>query len=188
MLNLPASFILFDTEYTAWEGSWQRKWGGPGEHQEIVQIGAIKVDGETLTETESIVIFIKPKLNPKLSEYFIALTGITQEILDREGTDLSSALNQFKKWCGGLPVYSYGGDETVIKGNCVLAGRPYPLLDAQFHDIRDVFKSHGVATEGYMSGALTEVFGKKSSRRGHDGLNDSRTILDGLIELNKRQA
>lgn len=186
MLNLPASFVLFDTEYTAWEGSWQRNWTGPGEHKELVQIGAIKVDGATLAETGSIVIFITPKLNPRLSEYFIALTGITQDAVDGSGVDLPSALARFKEWCGGLPAYSYGGDDAIAKENCELVGILYPFPAGQFRDIESFFKSHGILTENYESGTLTEAFGKKSSRTGHDGLNDARTILDALVELNKK--
>lgn len=33
-------FVIFDTEYTTWEGAADRDWTGPGEHREVVQIGA----------------------------------------------------------------------------------------------------------------------------------------------------
>ena len=186
MLNLPSTFILFDTEHTAWEGSWQRKWSGPNEYKEIVQIGAIKVDNEKLVEIGSLVIFVKPKLNPDLSNYFTELTGITQQTIDKNGVDLRSALIKFKKWCGQTLIYSYGGDESVIKENCILSGKAFPLSPSQFHDIRDILKMHGIPTEKYSSGSIVEAFGKKSSRQAHDGLNDARSILDGLVELNKK--
>ncbi|MDO8495205.1 MAG: 3'-5' exonuclease [bacterium] len=186
MLNLPKSFILFDTEYTAWDGSQARKWSGPNEHKEIVQIGAIKIENEKLVETERYFVFIKPKLNPQLSDYFISLTGITQEIVDKNSVDFSSALVKFKKWCGELPVYSFGRDEEIIKENCALVEVSFPFLISQFYDIQDIFKLNGVATERYASGTIVEAFGKKPFRKGHDGLDDARTILDGLIELDKK--
>ena len=40
---LPEKFIIFDTEYTAWEGSQERNWSGDNEYMELVQIGALKV-------------------------------------------------------------------------------------------------------------------------------------------------
>ena len=33
-----SAFVLFDTEYTAWEGSHERDWSGEGEHREIIQV------------------------------------------------------------------------------------------------------------------------------------------------------
>ena len=41
--RLPDTFIIFDTEFTAWEGSMQRGWSGQNEHREIVQISAIRI-------------------------------------------------------------------------------------------------------------------------------------------------
>ena len=40
---LPEKFIIFDTEYTAWEGSQERNWSDDDEYMELVQIGALKV-------------------------------------------------------------------------------------------------------------------------------------------------
>ena len=30
-------FVIYDTEYTAWEGSLARNWSGPNEHRELLQ-------------------------------------------------------------------------------------------------------------------------------------------------------
>ena len=37
--------IVFDLEFTAWEGSLARHWLAPGEFKEVVQIGAVRLDG-----------------------------------------------------------------------------------------------------------------------------------------------
>jgi len=42
--NSYQQIIIFDTEYTAWEGAKERNWSGSGEHREIVQIAAVKID------------------------------------------------------------------------------------------------------------------------------------------------
>ncbi len=144
------------------------------------------MDNEKLIETESFTVFVRPRLNPELSTYFIELTGITQQTIDKNGVDFLSALDQFKKWCGQIPIYSYGGDEENLKENCELEGIKLPFLSAQFHDIRDIFDLNGIATDKYYSSSIMEAFGKKSSRQAHDGLNDARSILDGLVELNKK--
>ena len=58
--------ILFDFEYTAWEGSWARKWSEPWEHREIIQIAAVRVviDG-AVTEQGSFDCLVRPKRNPR---------------------------------------------------------------------------------------------------------------------------
>ena len=38
-----AEIVIFDLEYTAWEGSMQRDWGGEGEYRELVQTGGVKL-------------------------------------------------------------------------------------------------------------------------------------------------
>jgi len=38
---------LWDTEFTAWEGSWQRGWSEDWEHREIISIAAIRVKWAT---------------------------------------------------------------------------------------------------------------------------------------------
>ncbi len=53
--------VILDTEYTGWEGSFERNWSGLDEHREIVQIDAIK-----LKKLERCSILIKPTLSHKV--------------------------------------------------------------------------------------------------------------------------
>ena len=41
--RLPDTFIIFDTEFTAWEGSMERNWSGENEYRELVQISAFRI-------------------------------------------------------------------------------------------------------------------------------------------------
>jgi len=187
MLNLPKQCIIFDTEFTTWEGAMERGWSGPGEYEEIVQIGSILVDTETFEEKEHLLLFVKPVKNPKLSDYFIEITGITQGEVDQYGTTLATALKTLQEFAGNNHFYSFGGDENVIQKNCDLLGIPFPLEKSRFHDIRDTFEAFGISTHGYMSSTIPEAFDEKPKRTGHDGLNDARTMLEGLRLLYKSQ-
>ena len=91
---LPEKFIIFDTEYTAWEGSQQRNWSGENEYMELVQIGALKVikTDTTIKVVKKFNIYVKPKKNPELSEYFINLTGITQNIIDKKAVTFNKGM------------------------------------------------------------------------------------------------
>lgn len=183
MLSLPESFVLFDTEYTSWEGSWERGWNKPGEHREIVQIGALIADSKTLEEKDSFLVLVKPVKNPLLSEYFSNLTNITQADVDKEGVTLEEALKRFHAWVEERDLYSFGFDGRVIEENCRLIGLQFPLHKNRFHDVREVFKTAGVDVSNLSSGTVTRVFGKEPEHQAHNALSDARTILDGLREL-----
>ncbi|MEK7505524.1 MAG: 3'-5' exonuclease [Patescibacteria group bacterium] len=179
-------FIIFDTEFTAWDGSHARKWSGPGEYMEIVEIGAIKVNAEKLEEVAEFSILVKPIKNPVLSEYFINLTGITNQRVEREGVSLTEAIKKFSEFVGKLPAYSFGGDQIVIKKNCDLLGIQFLMSDTGFFDVIEVFESKGIAAQKFTTGTILRAFGKDSLRKVHTGTEDSRSILDGLRELKSK--
>ena len=62
MFNLPKKIVVFDTEFTAWEGSLERDWRGEDEYREIVQIGAVIVETDNFDELDSFSVFVKPKV------------------------------------------------------------------------------------------------------------------------------
>ncbi|MES2953585.1 MAG: 3'-5' exonuclease [Patescibacteria group bacterium] len=180
---LPPEFILFDTEYTTWEGTHERNWSGPNEYREIVQIGAIRIKGAAMLEVDSCLLYTKPLKNPILSAYFTELTGISQETVEKEGLPFAAALDRFKTWCGETTLYSYGNDGTILEENCVLIDTRNPFSPSDFSDIRTVFEQNGIDTKGYISSTIVRAFGKEPTRRGHDALSDARLILDALHEL-----
>ncbi len=178
--------IIWDTEYTAWEGSMARQWSGPNEHREIVQIGAIRIDTEKLTEIASFSLLVRPKLNPILSSYFSNLTGITQKALEASGVDYPEALGRYQEWCQSEDMYSFGGDEKVLRENCELRNISFSF-ENQFFDVRRVFIKYGIPADQYNSGNIVEAFGKNIERPAHDALNDARSILSGLRLLTKEE-
>ena len=79
MFGLPKKVVIFDIECTTWEGAAARDWSGPGEHRELVQLGAVLVETDRFAEKAAFSMLAKPRINPVLSKYFINLTQITQE-------------------------------------------------------------------------------------------------------------
>ena len=65
------AFVIFDTEYTSWQGCQEHGWHGKHK-REIVQIAAIKVSND-LRVLDTFNVLCKPNLNPILSDYFIKL-------------------------------------------------------------------------------------------------------------------
>ncbi len=107
IVGLPEKIIIFDTEFTSWEGSMERDWDGENEFKELVQIGAVVFDTRTLQEVDTCNVYTKPARNPLLSEYFIHLTGITQEVLDTQGVDIEKGIMNFVEWAGEYDLYSF---------------------------------------------------------------------------------
>lgn len=178
---------IFDLEFTAWEGSAARGWSGPDEYREIVQIGAVRVDGgNAFAEMDRFTAYVRPVKNPVLSDYFVSLTGITQADVDRHGVSFPEALAAFSEFVGddGAAVVSNGADHTALDENCALHDIACPIDAARFLDIRPRFaRLLGLATPEVISAKLPSLFRLPSRRREHDALADSLAIVQALRHL-----
>lgn len=181
------SFVAFDTEWTAWEGSMARNWSAPGEYCELVQIGAVKLDTATLTEIESLELIVRPRINPVLSDYFINLTGVTQDRVDAEGMDLVEAMERFAAFMGHRGwAASNGGDDDIIRQNAELIEVPYPLGAATFLNLRAVFIDRtGFARHELVTSHLDRTLGFDCADdlSAHDALADARKLAGAIRHL-----
>ena len=80
---------------------------------EMIAIGAVVC---TLNKDGTIKHYKKPfktyvKAKNKIGTYVMNLTGITQELLDKKGVLFSTAMKEFKKYCG----YSFSRAYTLFK-------------------------------------------------------------------------
>lgn len=84
------TLVIFDLEATCWE---DRKFST----SEIIEIGAVRIERNTGTLLDKFDIFVKPRLNPTLSQYCMDLTSIRQQDVDL-GYDFVPAMFQFNTW------------------------------------------------------------------------------------------
>lgn len=178
MTDLPKEFVIYDTEYTSWEGSKERGWSGPNEHKELIQLGAIKV--KDLVEVDSLLLYIKPTVNPELSQFIIKLTGVTQADVDSNGVSFSEAYEIFSIWKGEQTGFAFGLDDQVMQVNHDLYQTGITIPEDAYGDIRVFFNEVGIDTAQYMSSTIPEAFGLIPPPAGHDALNDTRSILMAL--------
>jgi inhibitor of KinA sporulation pathway (predicted exonuclease) len=173
--------VVMDLEYTAWEGSVAANWSRPGEYREIVQIGAVRLDPD-LAEVGSFVRYVRPVKNPLLSAYLINLTGITQQILDDEGTDFSTAIREFAQFAAGsAKVLSNGPDGEVLMENCTWSGIACPLDASLLCDIRPQLAAALSASDTDVdSWKLPSLVGSAPPGRAHDALSDARSVTAAL--------
>lgn len=174
-------FIVYDLEYTSWPGSYERNWSGPGEHREIVQIGAVRLSAD-FHELAAFEMVVRPRINPHLSEYLIALTGITQERVEAEGRDFSDALAALESFAApGCLLLANGTDAEVLAENCRLnrLADPFP---GRTRNVQPELAAAKGSTK-VISADLPRLFGLPEAGRGHDALADARNVAAALAIL-----
>ena len=155
-----SNFIIFDTEYTSWEGSQERNWSLDYEYKEIICISALKINNinNKLTVVDKFNYYVKPIINPKLSDYIINLTNITQDIIDTQAYDFIQVLEKFYIFCENYNIYSYGNDYIELninmKLNNINSDSKYYAWENKFHNIRPFFEDHNINTSKYTSGSV----------------------------------
>ena len=94
-----------------------QRWLAPGEFQEVVQIGAVKLDAQSFALLGEFEILVKPRINAVLSDFLERLTGVTNQALAARGVDFAEAYRQFVSFADGGPIVAFGRDDRVLLQN-----------------------------------------------------------------------
>ena len=180
-IRSPAA-VVFDLEFTAWEGSMANHWLRPGEFQEIVQIGAVKVD-EDFNAGETFDMLVRPRINPVLSPYLERLTGITNEAMGARGVDFAEAYGAFLAFTEGLPIVAFGSDDRVIAGNLRLYGMSDAPPLPPYFNAKIWLEEQGIDMRGLHAGDVARAVGVPSSGHKHNGLDDALSVAAGIAAL-----
>ena len=173
---MPKTIVFYDTEFTSWVGAQESNWGEDWQYRELVQIGAIRFDADTLKELDQFDVLIKPVKNPILSDFLVDLTGITNEHVQDSGVSFSEAYKRFVKFLGDNTCISYGGDHVVVQENCKLYGHKEWANEFSGKDIRPWFGEQGIDTNSINSGALAKSLDLDININEHNALDDVRSI------------
>ena len=181
--------VVFDLEFTAWEGSQERGWLAPGEYAELAQIGAVKVDNmfTPLAEFDRI---LRPRLNPELSGYMQRLTAITNDDIRERGVDFIEAYRDFAAFAGELPILSFGRDDLIFIDNVRLYGlKGLPALPP-FVDLRGWLQAQGIdiTSRKFHACDVGPAAGVPFNGHAHNGLADAYSVAAGVAALMARGA
>ncbi|MBV9991246.1 MAG: exonuclease domain-containing protein [Alphaproteobacteria bacterium] len=180
--------VVFDLEFTAWEGSMTHRWSRPGEFTELVQIGALKVDARSFEVLDELDLLVKPRLNPVLSDYFVALTGITNDELGARGIDFVEAYRRFARFADGAPIFAFGRDDLIFDFNLRLYGleslEPLP----PYTNVVPWLIENGVDPKGKNACDVGPLAGVAFKGQKHNALADSYSVLSGIKALAGRGA
>lgn len=180
--------VIFDLEFTAWDGSLQSGWTRPGEFREVVQIGAVKLAPGSLKPVDEFEILILPRLNPVLSGFFIGLTGITNEEVARRGVDFITGYRAFLDFAAGAPLWAHGRDDLVLAANLRLYGWDRHFAVPDYTNAILWFLEQGVDLRGKHACEVAEAAGATFSGRQHNALDDARGIVAGIRALVEKGA
>ena len=186
--------VIFDLEYTAWEGSLTRAWSGDNEDPEIIQIGAVKlfIEDQGLFLGSEFSTLVKPACRPRLSEYIINLTGIDQETLDHKGLEFSDAINKFSQFIGEGGIFCSNGDDwSFLQRNCEINQIKNPLSQIQYRNLRPLLAQHlklpvdSVKLHSYQIGGLGEIgeVDRVVPGNPHNALDDARAVASQVCEI-----
>ena len=123
------NYIIFDLEASCWLGR------PPHGINEVIEIGAVKVND--YNEVVSIFNkFIKPTVNPILSDFCTRLTSITQSDVDRSKT-FPFIIQEFMDWIGieeDFVLISWGKyDKQQLVQDCELHKMETEWLEHHFN-------------------------------------------------------
>jgi DNA polymerase III epsilon subunit-like protein len=175
--------VIFDLEFTAWEGSLESRWTRPGELSEVVQIGAVKLDAANLKEVECFDMLVRPRVNPVLSDYLVTLTGITNQALERRGVDFAVAYRAFLDFVGGSQIFAHGRDDLIFAANLKLYGWGRALALPDYSNAIPWFIAQGLDMKGKRACDVAELAGAVFEGHKHDALADARGVAAGFIAL-----
>ncbi len=180
-----AQAVIFDLEFTAWEGSRARGWSGPNEHREVIQIGAVRVEAASGRTLAGLDLLVRPRINPVLSSFITNLTGIANEDLARHGMSFEEAYGRFLAFLGPAPLFCYGWDHEVIAENLALYGLVgrFPVPHAA--NLHGFFRDAGLPIDHLSSGGLAGHLGLPSptQTRSHNALHDCLSQASAAAHL-----
>lgn len=183
-IPLTGPVVIFNLEWTAWEGSRERDWSGPKEEREIIEIGAVKLNSaDGFKEIVAFENLVRPTRNPIVSSYFTELTGITQTLIDNEAMPFREAITFFEGFVGydGAPILCFGREEEILRHNCAINNLPCPFADTQFQNIAPAIAAAvGREPGSFSSSDLPALFAFPPPTKAHRALGDARCIAETL--------
>lgn len=183
--------VIFDVEFTAWEGSQQRNWAEPWEYREVIHIGAVQLEpfGDSFAMGAEFDVLVRPRVNRELSDYITALTGITNAMIGERGVAFPQAMGLLSRFvkpdammlCNGL-------DGMILRENCTINHIPYPFPPTKIGNVRSLLANAlGISQDEAVSSELLVRLGLEPLACKHSGVWDAKSVASSLIELRRRK-
>ncbi|TNM91594.1 3'-5' exoribonuclease 1 [Takifugu rubripes] len=162
-------------------------------HHEIIEFPMVLINTHTLEIVDSFQEYVKPELNPQLSDFCVKLTGITQKMVD-EADSFPAVLERVVAWLQERELgtkYKYAiltdGSWDMSKFlniQCQISRIRYPQFAKKWINIRKSYRNfYKVSRTQTKLSTMLEKLGLTYSGRPHCGLDDSRNIARIAVRM-----
>ncbi len=168
--------VVFDLETTGFY---------PDRGDEIISIGAVKIRGSAMEETETFYRLINPKRT--IPKHIAELTGITNEMAE-DGADLMDTLHDFLNFAGKRVLIAHGSGHDKTFLNAALWRTSKTHLTHRVLDTMMIAKWLEPKREEYGLDGLLDSFGVEVSTRHHalhDALMTAKLYFSFLNRIRK---
>lgn len=148
----------------------------PRSETEIIEIGAVLVDAETLAVTREFQTFVRPRRHPRLTEFCTQLTTITQAQVDA-APRFPQALHAMQRFHHGVPALlcSWGRyDWNQLQRDARYHRQRVPYT--RHFNIKDKFSAALETKRRFGVGAALRRVGLRFAGTPHRGIDDARNI------------
>ncbi len=149
----------------------------PAAEMEIIEIGAVMQNAQTLELDGEFQTFIKPVRHPRLTPFCTQLTTITQSQVDN-APDFPEAFSEFHAWVQEFPrslFCSWGNyDRNQLQQDCAQHDIEYPFTGHM--NIKAEFSSAIGSRKRFGLGDALRQLGLTFEGQAHRGIDDARNI------------
>jgi inhibitor of KinA sporulation pathway (predicted exonuclease) len=147
----------------------------PREETEIIEIGAVLVDGETLVPVGELQTFVRPVVHPRLTDFCTRLTTIGQDEVDRAPLFPEAAARLAEFGEGGALFCSWGAYDRNQLERDASRHRIAPPLGPDHWNLKQAFAAATGCRPCGTAEALRRA-GLPPRGTAHRGIDDARNI------------
>jgi sporulation inhibitor KapD len=172
-------YLFLDFEFTMSEAGER----GRDFFPEIIEAGVVSVRDGRLEET--FCSYVRPEVNPVLTERCKEFLGISQEEVDA-GIPFAKLLDKLRTLSDPeTAVVTWGNmDLYILRKMCDRFGMPYPFAGGEIDLSMEYKKFYGDRNQTGLMKALSE-YGRTTDRRHHRALDDALTAYEIFQLLEK---
>lgn len=146
----------------------------------IIEIGALKINGNEKTEFSMLI-----NTNKSIPSEIVLLTGITDEIVKKEGSEEIEVLTQFVEFIKGFTIVGYNVNFDVTFLNIALKKHQLDLIDYKIIDVMQHVKKCFPFIDNYKLLTIVQVLEIDEIVK-HRALKDVKLIEMVIKKLNEK--
>ncbi|MBX3161139.1 MAG: exonuclease domain-containing protein [Deltaproteobacteria bacterium] len=177
MLREAHSYLVVDLEATCDDLG-----AVPRDEREIIEIGAVLVDGRSLRTVAELQMFVRPVLHPRLTPFCTELTTIAQADVDA-APHFPEAAARLAAFGRGALFCSWGNFDRNLFATEAERHRIAPPLGPAHENLKERFAEVQGRRRGLGAASALRTLGLAFAGTHHRGIDDARNIARTLPYL-----